>query len=184
MEILDIVDENDNLTGEVEDRETIHEKGIWHRHVGIWIMNEKGELLFQKRSKNKKTDANKWSRTGGHVDSKEDVYTAIIRETEEEIGVKLSEDKLELMKISKIEKYDDKTKRYVRNFNYIFFTLVNYKIEEYIIRKEELSEIKYIKVEEIEELYEKKDKNYTFSNWNNDEFCKMITKLKEKRNEI
>lgn len=48
MELLDIVDENNNLIGKAEERNIVHEKGLWHRHVGAWIMNEKGEILFQK----------------------------------------------------------------------------------------------------------------------------------------
>ena len=69
MELLDVLDENGNYTGQVEERKVIHEKGLWHIHVGVWIMNKKGELLFQQRSMQKKINPGKWTRTGGHVDS-------------------------------------------------------------------------------------------------------------------
>ena len=46
MELLDIVDEENNLTGKVEDREIIHKKGLWHREVGICIMNEEGKVFL------------------------------------------------------------------------------------------------------------------------------------------
>ena len=42
MEYLDVVDENNNLIGKNEERNIIHEKGIWHREVAVWIINEKG----------------------------------------------------------------------------------------------------------------------------------------------
>ncbi len=54
MEYLDVVDENNNLTGKTEERNIIHEKGIWHREVAVWIMNEQGEILLQKRASTKK----------------------------------------------------------------------------------------------------------------------------------
>ena len=41
MELLDVVDENNNLTGKQEEREIVHRDGLWHREVAIWIMNEK-----------------------------------------------------------------------------------------------------------------------------------------------
>ena len=88
MELLDVLDENGNLTGRAEERKIVHEQGLWHIHVGVWIMNQKGELLFQKRSPNKIINPNKWTRTGGHVDSGETPIKGIQRETEEEIGVK------------------------------------------------------------------------------------------------
>ena len=55
MEILDVLDENGNYTGKTEERKIVHESGLWHIHVGVWIMNKKGELLFQKRSMQKRS---------------------------------------------------------------------------------------------------------------------------------
>ncbi len=37
MELLDIVDENNNLTGKTEEKEVIHKKGLYHREVAVWI---------------------------------------------------------------------------------------------------------------------------------------------------
>lgn len=41
MELVDIVDENNELTGQVEDRWVAYDKGLWRRTVSCWIMNEK-----------------------------------------------------------------------------------------------------------------------------------------------
>ena len=40
-----------NLTGQVEDRWGAYNKGLWRRTVSCWIMNEKGEILLQKKSR-------------------------------------------------------------------------------------------------------------------------------------
>ncbi len=50
MELIDIVDENNQITGQVEDRMVAYKEGLWRRVVSCWIINEKGELLIQKRS--------------------------------------------------------------------------------------------------------------------------------------
>ena len=111
MELLDVLDENGNLTGRAEERKIVHEQGLWHIHVGVWIMNQKGELLFQKRSPNKIINPNTWTRTGGHVDSGETPIKGIQRETEEEIGVKIPLEKFENIGIDKVQIYFEDAKK-------------------------------------------------------------------------
>ena len=53
MELLDILDENGNKTGEVEERSEVYRKGLWHRSCHIWIENDNKEILVQKRNPNK-----------------------------------------------------------------------------------------------------------------------------------
>ena len=89
MEYLEIVDEQNNLTGQVEERDVVHEKGLWHREVAVWIMNEKGEVLLQKRAATTKQGANCWSVCAGHVDPGEEPIDAAIRETYEEVGLQI-----------------------------------------------------------------------------------------------
>lgn len=54
MELLDVLDEEGNMTGKVEDKDVIHEKALWHKEVEAWIVNEQGEILIQKRAATKK----------------------------------------------------------------------------------------------------------------------------------
>ena len=124
-EKIDVLNELGEFTGKVATRDECHQKGLWHRHVGAWIMNEKGELLFQKRAPSKPINPNKWSRTGGHVDAGENPIDAIQRETKEEIGVNIPEEKWELLSIDKYVKENDLN----HHFTYNYFTYVNYKIE-------------------------------------------------------
>ena len=41
-EYLDIVDDNNRITGKIAKRSYIHQNGIWHREVACWIMNKEG----------------------------------------------------------------------------------------------------------------------------------------------
>lgn len=165
MEYLDIVDENNNLTGERIERSIVHEKGIWHREVAVWIMNEKGEVLLQKRVATKKQNPNKWGICAGHVDAGETVESAIIRELGEELGVKLSIDDLELMYIAKEQRdFTDVNKNYV--FYYVYFLRTKLKVEDYKIELKELSEVKYISFDEFKEIVKTKNPEFTFSNMN------------------
>ena len=130
MELVDIVDENNNLTGQVEERWTAYNKGMWRRTVSCWIMNYKGEILLQKRTANKRRNPNKWAKTGGQVDSGESVEEAIKREVKEELGIDIPENQL---KVVEIYKGDENSKRFAYNFIFV----VDYNIEDYKLQKEE-----------------------------------------------
>lgn len=183
MELLDVLDENGNKIG-VEERKIVHEKGLWHVHVGVWIMNQKGELLLQQRSGAKKVNPYKWTRTGGHVDSGETPIEGIQREVEEEIGVKISKDDFELMGIEKMEKINPDIGIINRNYVYSYFAFVNYKIEDYTMQEEEVCNLKYISIEEIEKAKKNKDENYTFPFWDTEKFENTIKFLKSKRESL
>lgn len=178
MEFLDIVDENNNLTGEIEERNYVHELGLWHRHSSCWIMNNNGGILLQKRASTKKRNPSKWSKTGGHVETGETPIKALKREVLEEIGTKLRDDQIEFIKEFKNNTESNKS------FNYNYFVRVNYRIEEYIIQKEELSEVRYFTIEEIEKAKLENDQSFSFTNWPDNDFYKEIEYLKRKREEI
>lgn len=162
MEYLDIIDDKNNLTGRTEERELMHARGIWHREVALWIMNEQGNILLQKRAADKKLHPNKWGICAGHVDAGETVDEAMIRELEEELGLRVSLDELDFMFISKEQsEFPSGRKNYV--FYYAYFLRTDLEISDYKIQTAELSEVKYIPFEELRRIIETRDPNFTFS---------------------
>lgn len=174
MELVDIVDENNKLTGEVEERWTAYKKGLWRRTVSCWIMNEKGEVLLQKRTATKRRKPNMWAKTGGQVDSGETAEEAIFREVKEELGIEIPKEQI---KVIDIYKSDDINRRFAYNFIFI----VNYKIDDYVLQEEEVSEVKYFTIEEMEQAKKNNDQNYTFFNWSVEDFSREMKLLRNKR---
>ena len=81
MEYIDIFDENNNSTGTIKEKEQAHLEGDFHRSVHVWIINNKKEILLQKRSPNKKNYPNKWDiSSAGHIRSRESIIEGAKRE--------------------------------------------------------------------------------------------------------
>ena len=179
MELLDIVDKDNKLTGKTKERKLVHEEELWHRQTGCFIMNKKGELLFQKRSSNKDDNPNKWGKTGGHIEAGEEPISAIQREIFEEIGIKVEEAELELLSIDKNVYYSRKNKKFHKYYGYTYFTVLDLELCKCKIQKEELTNLRYISIEEMERIRKENNENYTFTNWKN--FDEIIEYLKEKR---
>ena len=60
MEYLDVVDEQGEPTGEVMEKEKVHDLNLLHWEVAIFVMNNEGQILLQKRAATKRFDPNKW----------------------------------------------------------------------------------------------------------------------------
>ncbi|MDP0489875.1 MAG: 16S rRNA (adenine(1518)-N(6)/adenine(1519)-N(6))-dimethyltransferase RsmA [Verrucomicrobiota bacterium JB023] len=90
-ELFDVVDEGNKVIGQAS-RQEVHAKGLKHRAVHVFLVNGKGEILLQKRSRLKDRDAGKWgSSSAGHLDSGEDYEPSARREIEEELGIDASD---------------------------------------------------------------------------------------------
>ena len=89
-EIFDIVDPDDNIIGQATRRECNSNPDIIHRAVFILIYNHKNQILWQKRSLTKDTCPGEWTTSvSGHVDSGDSYEEAAIRETMEELGIRI-----------------------------------------------------------------------------------------------
>ena len=161
MELLDIVDENNYLTGKVLDREIVHKEGLFHREVGVIIINEKEELLLEKRAASKKQSPNKWAICAGHIEAGDVPQRAIIREIKEEIGIDLKIEDLDFLGIFKRNKKFENGQEN-NTFIYIYVFRTDKKIEDYTIQVEELSEVKYFTKDEIENALKMNNDSFAF----------------------
>ena len=161
MELLDIVDEKNNITGKIVDREIVHKDGLWHREVGVIIINEKGELLLEKRSATKKQSPNKWAICAGHIESGDIPENAIVREIKEEIGIDVKFEDLQFLDVFKRNKKFENGQEN-NTFIYIYVYKTKNKIEDYTIQIEELSEVKYFPKDKIENALKENNLDYAF----------------------
>lgn len=94
-EIFDVVDQNDEVIGQ-ERRSEVHKQNLLHRAVHIFIWNQKGEVLLQRRSQFKDVSPNTWdSSAAGHLCTGEKYDQTAQREIQEELSIQVPLRKLE-----------------------------------------------------------------------------------------
>lgn len=151
MEILDILDENGNKLGIQKSKKECYKEGYWFRSVHIWILNNKKELLLQKRSPNKSTFPNLWAvSVSGHVQAGESSMDTVLREIKEELGLDVNKEKCKYLFTLKRENIFDKCIN--RVFDDIYILVLNIDVKNTKLQKSELCEIKYFDYEKLKTM--------------------------------
>lgn len=96
-ELIDVLDPiTAEATGRTKPKPQIHRDGDWHRAAHIWIITPDDRVLLQKRSVAKENHPNMWDvSAAGHVSAGETAAEAAVRETEEEVGIRIDAADLE-----------------------------------------------------------------------------------------
>ena len=158
LELLDVYSEdNKNKIGQA-DRGVVHYYNLWHREIACWILNEKHEILLQRRSPNKKQQPNKLAVTTGHVGLGEEPIESLFREVAEELGINdLKKDEFIYLDTFKVENKNN------YHYKYIYLLKTNKKIEEFAMQESEVSELLYVSLKNLREMIESNDNELTFS---------------------
>ena len=110
---LDVLNKDGMSTGEKASKEYIHNNGLWHKSIHIWIINDKNEVLIQKRHSSKSIRPNEWTCScAGHIYSEETLGDSISRQIKEELGIDFKSSF-----IIKNEKYKQEIKQITKKGN-------------------------------------------------------------------
>jgi len=154
MEQIILVDENDNEIGFGRKIE-VHEEGKLHRAFSIFVFNSKGEMLIQKRAKEKYHSGGLWTNTVcSHPRKGEGLGNAVHRRLFEEMGFDC-----ELKRVfSFIYKNEFENGLIENEFDHVFIGKYNGNFE---VNREEVEAWKWISVEELKEDIVKNPKDYS-----------------------
>lgn len=146
-EIIDEINEKGEVIG-VMDKDVAHREGRLHRSIHLWIINDNGEILLQRRCADKKLYPNTWDvSVGGHVSAKESSIDAVFRETKEELGVDLDLGNVEYFgTFHERLKYEDIDSNELVD---VFIVRQNIKKGDIILQKEEVSDVCLVSIEEM-----------------------------------
>lgn len=165
-ELIDVLDENGNKTGKILTKEQIHKKGLCHRIVVIAIIDAQGNILMQQRSKDKAQNPGKWDVTSaGHVSSGQTSTEAAIRETLEEVGIKVNEEELEY--VLTYRNKENVEEDYIDDEIYDCYIVKRDKIDlrDIKVQESEVEQVKLCNLKEFNQIIEngnimKRDKLY------------------------
>lgn len=152
MELIDIVDEKGNFTGEVMDKDIAHDRNLLHNEVACFVINGKGQVLLQKRSANKRYNSNKYALCAGHVQAGEKLENAMIREIQEEIGVEVTAENLH-----QYQEREFSIRASNSHITYFYYLICDKDEEDFIIQEEELSEVKWFDIDEVINMLKNND---------------------------
>ena len=145
-ELRDLYDVNSNKTDKTYYKGDIIPEGFYPMVVMVVIRNSKGEFLMQKRSVNKGGD---WGVTGGHPKSGETPIEGIITEVKEELGLDFSNENFIL--------YDSGCDG--KDCYKMYFVNKDIDLNDIKIQEDELSEVRWFTMEELERMVKTKELN-------------------------
>lgn len=148
---IPIVDEQDNVLYFKDSTERDRIKEITQISA-LWVVNEKGEFLLAKRSKNKKHHPNVWGPSvAGSVEEGESYEENIKKEAKEEIGIDAVEITIGPKKrVSSSHEY----------FCQYFFVKIPSSTA-FHLQESEVDEVKWISLKELKDWYTKSSEEFT-----------------------
>lgn len=151
-EYFDILDENGNKTGKTKERSKVHRDGDWHKAVHIWIINNQGDVLLQRRCETKDSNPNMLDiSSAGHLSMGDDSLTGAIRELKEELNLDVTKKDLNFIKtIKRSSKY---TSTFINNeFDDLYILRTDKSIDEMKYQEEEISEIFFVPYKKFKKM--------------------------------
>ena len=138
-----LVSEKDEVLG-LMDKMQAHENGILHRAFSVFLFNEQGEILLQKRAASKYHSPNQWTNAVcSHPRNEETYLNAAQRRMQEELGIEAEI----TPKFHFIYKADVGQNLWEHELDHVFTGTYE---GEFKLNNEEVAEVKYVSMEELE----------------------------------
>lgn len=177
-EYIDVTTKEGELTGKRELKSVIHKKGLYHHTSHLWLYTEDKNILLAQRSSKKAICPLLWDvSVAGHIDAGETAKQAAIRETKEEIGLKLSEDDLKLIGV--FECFQSHDNGMIDNeFHNTFIAELKVPITQLTPQEEEVEAIKLVSFKEFEYILNNIGQNSHFVPSNKDYYHNVYKNIR------
>ena len=151
-EVIAIVDENDRVIGRHERKN--HAGGKLHREVAVLLVNKKGEVLVQIRD-DKSMGIPRFLdySAGGHLPFNESYLDGAVRETKEELGLKIARSRFK--RITKKHLVTEYKGHRNDRFSTLYEVKGDYQISDLRIDKREMISVKFYALGELKKALKK-----------------------------
>ena len=155
MEKLDIYNENGEFI-RTEERDVVHEKGLWHKTVHCWLYDKEGNVFFQKR----KDRGTLYTTASGHLSAGESVTEAFQREIKEEIGLNIDANDATLVNVVPFKLDRVKSDGSIfkdRAFANVYVDLYEGNYQDFTMDPNEVTAIVIVNAKDTLELFQKEN---------------------------
>ena len=156
LELLDLLDENGEPSGQVRERTLVHLNGDWHRTSHVWVVRRRRDgghdLLLQKRSREKDSFGGCYDiSSAGHIPAGQDYLESALRELKEELGIAAEPEDLRLVGVHDGHYEGEFHGRIFKNHekSHVFAYEKPVEIEKLKLQKEEVESVKWMRIEDV-----------------------------------
>lgn len=180
-EYIDIVDKHGNPTGKTALKSKAHKNGWYHNTIHLWLFTANGEILLQQRSHKKVIYPLLWDvSVAGHIDAGETFIEAALRETAEEIGLKLKPENLKHIGVFLHETSYNNGNIQDNEFHQVFIAELKVPVTDLVIQESEVEAVKLVSYKTFESLLKDSATNNHFVTSNSDYYKFVLTSIKER----
>lgn len=144
--LLKVLDENGNVTDLEATKKEVHEKHLWHQEVAIFIINNEGKILLQKRSNNVHYNNGKYGMIANHVGAHQSLVDAILQKAREEIGYEINPN--DIRYLTMLKRNEEREQR----FTYFYYIKTDIKDEDIKLNTYLATEKRWFDFYELQEL--------------------------------
>lgn len=179
-ERIDILNADGSFTGKSCSKFEIHTKGYYHNTSHVWLYNDNGNILLSQRAASKSISPLLWNvSAAGHVDTGESIIQAAVRETHEELGIKLSENDLEKIGVNKsFRSYPNGIQD--NEFHNTFIAKISVLATTFDIDTDEVAAVKFVSIAEFRELLKNSANNGHFIAYNADYYSEVLEAIEQR----
>lgn len=175
-EYLDVLDEKGKSLGIKKSKDEVHRDGDWHATIQVWTINSEGQTLMQKRATTKQSSPGAWDHScAGHISTGENPDDAVLREFEEELGIKIKLEDLNFMFFHKIQHIEQNGKYLNNQINHLYLIIKDINIDAIILDQNEVSEVKWFDFDELIEHVENETMQFCLKK---DDFKSVLKRVK------
>jgi isopentenyl-diphosphate Delta-isomerase len=145
IEMIDVLAPAGQPTGIRKTKAEVHRDGDWHLAAHVWIVAFDGSVLVQRRSPRKENNPDLWDVScAGHVSAGESSFDAAVRETHEEIGLRIEAQELHFLATIPESCVLNNATYLDNEFHDIFIVRRHFDISLLTLDPEEVAEVKWV----------------------------------------
>lgn len=146
---LDVYDETGTIQIGTETYDTVHRQGLWHKGVHVFIINNDGQFIIQKRGPMVQLKPNTLEASaGGHINTGHTAIETVMHELHEEIGVSVTPDEVKYVGTI-VDRFEEPEKGLINNeFDEIYLVRKDIHPDDIVIEHTEVTSVVYIDARE------------------------------------